>query len=86
MSRSTSAHGEWLNFLDDDDELDPAHVATLMQAMRTRREKLVYSATRVVDKRGKQIARVGHPGNHVQLLFPQPLGVAGDDDPSQPRR
>ena len=64
-----SARGDWLNFLDDDDELDPAHVATLMQAMRSRREKLVYSATRVVDKRGNEIARVGYPGNHVQLYF-----------------
>jgi len=64
-----SAHGVWLNFLDDDDELDAAHVATLMQSIGTRREKLVYSATRVVDKRGKQIARVGYPGNHVQLFF-----------------
>src|SRR3954468_20703196 len=27
-----SARGEWLNFLDDDDELMPAHVATLMNA------------------------------------------------------
>ena len=64
-----SARGEWLNFLDDDDELDATHVATLMQAMRARREKLVYSATRVVGKRGEDIARVGYPGNHVQLFF-----------------
>jgi tetratricopeptide (TPR) repeat protein len=64
-----SARGEWLNFLDDDDELDAVHVATLMQAMRSRREKFVYSATRVLDKRGATIARVGHPGNHVQLYF-----------------
>ncbi len=64
-----SARGEWLNFLDDDDEIDPAHIATLMQAARSRREKFVYSATRVVDKRGATIARVGHPGNHVQLYL-----------------
>lgn len=64
-----SSHGEWLNFLDDDDELDASHVATLMQAVRSRRERVVYSAARVVDKRGKPIARVGYPGNHAQLFF-----------------
>ena len=64
-----SARGEWLNFLDDDDELDPTHVATLMQAARSRRERFLYAATRVVDKRGHPIARVGYPGNHVQLYF-----------------
>ena len=64
-----SARGEWLNFLDDDDELDAAHVSTLMQAVRSRREKLVYSSVRAVDRRGKPLARVGHAGNHVQLYF-----------------
>ncbi len=64
-----SARGDWLNFLDDDDEFDRDHVATLMQAMRSRRERFAYSAARVVDKRGQTIARVGYPGNHVQLYF-----------------
>ena len=64
-----SARGDWLNFLDDDDELDATHVATLLHAAQSRRERLVYSTARAVDKHGKPLARVGHAGNHVQLYF-----------------
>ena len=39
-----SARGEWLNFLDDDDELMPQHVETLMNARGDAR--IVYSRLR----------------------------------------
>lgn len=64
-----AANGEWLNFLDDDDELLPDHLATLLNAPRPAGERLVYSTARVNDKRGKPIARVGQPGHHLQLYF-----------------
>jgi glycosyltransferase involved in cell wall biosynthesis len=64
-----AARGEWLNFLDDDDELLPEHLATLLDAPRHGRERVVYSAARANDAKGKPIARVGNAGNHVQLFF-----------------
>ncbi|MEP6483184.1 MAG: glycosyltransferase [Rudaea sp.] len=64
-----SAHGEWLNFLDDDDELLSAHVAKLLDAPRTRNERVVFSATRALDKNGQTLGQISHDGNHVQLFF-----------------
>jgi len=64
-----AARGEWLNFLDDDDELLPEHLSTLLRAPRPGRERLVYSCARANDVKGRPIARVGNAGNHVQLFF-----------------
>lgn len=64
-----AAHGEWLNFLDDDDELLPEHLSTLLNAPRPGKERVIYATTRVNDKKGKPTARVGQPGHHVQLYF-----------------
>jgi len=64
-----SARGEWLNFLDDDDELLPEHLTTLLSAPRPREERVVFSATRVLDAQGKLLGQVSHAGNHVQLYF-----------------
>lgn len=64
-----AARGEWMNFLDDDDELLPEHLSTLLNAPRPGKERVIYSTARVDDKHGKPIARVGHPGHHVQLYF-----------------
>lgn len=63
-----SAHGEWLNFLDDDDELLPAHLATLLGASR-REQRVLYAQARVVDTAGRMLGHAGHAGNHVQLYF-----------------
>jgi glycosyltransferase involved in cell wall biosynthesis len=60
--------GEWLNFLDDDDELLPEHVATLMAAPRPHDERVVFSRTRVIDANGKVLGHVSHAGNRVQLF------------------
>jgi len=64
-----SARGEWLNFLDDDDELLPQHLATLLTAPRGAGERVVYSRTRVADASGKVLGHVSHAGNHAQLYF-----------------
>ncbi len=64
-----SARGEWFNFLDDDDELLPQHLATLLSASRSEDERVIYARTRVVDASGKVLGHVSHAGNHVQLYF-----------------
>jgi glycosyltransferase involved in cell wall biosynthesis len=63
-----AALGEWLNFLDDDDELLPEHVRTLMSAPRPSGERVVFSRTRVIDANGKTLGHVSHAGNRVQLF------------------
>ena len=64
-----AAAGEWLNFLDDDDELLPQHLSTLLRAPRSEGERVVFSRTRVVDAAGRVLGHVSHAGNHVQLYF-----------------
>ncbi|HET8940403.1 MAG TPA: glycosyltransferase [Rudaea sp.] len=64
-----AARGQWLNFLDDDDELLPEHLTTLLSAPRPGKERVIYATTRANDKNGKPTARVGQPGHHVQLYF-----------------
>lgn len=62
-----AATGEWLNFLDDDDELLPEHVATLLAAPRPVTTRLLYSSARVHDADGKLIGYSGREGYHIQL-------------------
>jgi tetratricopeptide (TPR) repeat protein len=54
-----SARGEWLNFLDDDDELMPTHIETLMNARGDAR--IVYSRAQVRDGSGKTTGFCGVP-------------------------
>ena len=63
-----AARGEWLNFLDDDDELLPEHIGTLMAAPKPDGERVVFSRTRVVDAAGKLLGHISHAGNRVQLF------------------
>lgn len=64
-----AARGEWIIFLDDDDEFMPAHIEKLLAAPRTLNERVLFSATRALDKNGKLLGRISHDGNHVQLYF-----------------
>jgi hypothetical protein len=64
-----AAHGEWMSFLDDDDTLLDEHIAKLLAAPRTRNERVVFSATRALDRKGKLLGHISHQGNHVQLFF-----------------
>ncbi len=64
-----AARGEWLNFLDDDDELLPEHLATLLNAPRPGKERVVFSATRVDDRKGRQIGQIGLHGQPRATVF-----------------
>jgi len=64
-----AAQGEWLNFLDDDDELLPPHVTELLAAARVPGERVAYGRTRVLDAAGNELGLIGHAGNHVQFYF-----------------
>lgn len=55
-----SARGEWLNFLDDDDELLPAHVSTLRAALDANAPaRLAHSITEDVGADGAVLGRHG---------------------------
>jgi glycosyltransferase involved in cell wall biosynthesis len=71
-----AAQGEWIGFLDDDDELLPQHFEGLLAAPRTRKERVVFSATRALDKKGKLLGHISHEGNHIQLYFHSRATVA----------
>ena len=71
-----AAQGEWICFLDDDDEFLLQHIEGLLAAPRTRKERVVFSATRALDKKGKLIGHISHDGNHVQLYFHSRATVA----------
>lgn len=62
-----AAGGEWLNFLDDDDELLPIHVRTLLEAPRPRDVRLLYASARVHDLEGNLVGYSGREGMHIQL-------------------
>lgn len=65
-----SARGEWLNFLDDDDELLPAHVETLMDARDDAR--IVYSRAMVRDKTGETTGFCGVPSLLSRFRYDTP--------------
>lgn len=64
-----AARGDWLNFLDDDDEFLPHHIATLMAADRPGGERLLYSRAAVKDREGRTTGYSGIAGFHAQLYF-----------------
>lgn len=66
-----NAQGAYLNFLDDDDELMPHHVSTLVEALRSQTNvRLAYSICKVLDDTGNDVGRLGKPGHHL-LMFHQ---------------
>ena len=55
-----SARGDWLNFLDDDDELLPAHVSTLRRALDANAPaRLAHSMSEDVSADGRPLGRHG---------------------------
>src|SRR5665213_2548560 len=59
-----AATGEWLNFLDDDDELLPNHVQSLLDVERVAApERVIYSRSLVVDESGgtTSFGKAHHP-------------------------
>jgi tetratricopeptide (TPR) repeat protein len=64
-----SARGEWLNFLDDDDELLPNHVSTLLNARRANGERAIYARTRIVGADGRTLGTINFESRAVALYF-----------------
>lgn len=61
------ARGEWLLFLDEDDEIAPDHVASLLEAARRTGKAVAYSQTRLVDGAGNTQRVFGGPFNLALL-------------------
>ncbi len=64
-----SARGEWLNFLDDDDEFLPNHVEALVRATGPAAQRVRYSRAEVRDEHGNLMGHTGSHGFHAQLYF-----------------
>jgi tetratricopeptide (TPR) repeat protein len=64
-----SSRGEWLNFLDDDDELFPDHVATLLAALRLHGERVIYSRSQVRDADGRVTGHCGLGGAPLRFYY-----------------
>ncbi len=64
-----NARGEWLNFLDDDDELRPEHLTTLLNAPWSRQERVICCHAQVVDLNGNVTDTVNFPSKPVRLYF-----------------
>ena len=58
-----AANGEWLIFLDEDDELEPSHIADLLSAARSAGTRVAYSQTRLLDHAGRSERVFGGPFN-----------------------
>lgn len=66
-----SARGKYLNFLDDDDDLMPHHVESLVDGLEASPStRVAYSICRVFDETGNDVGRLGKPGHHL-LMFHQ---------------
>jgi tetratricopeptide (TPR) repeat protein len=64
-----AATGEWLNFLDDDDELLPDHFLQLVGALEsTPRYRLAFTKTIMVRDDGSTADSFGWPHHRLQLL------------------
>jgi hypothetical protein len=68
-----SARGEWLNFLDDDDELFPEHINTLMRATRSAEQRIIYSRAEVRDQGGRVTGRCGFETLRSRFRYDSPL-------------
>jgi tetratricopeptide (TPR) repeat protein len=64
-----AAHGEWLNFLDDDDELLPHHVTTLLSTSRPKNERVMYARARVHDANGNLTGHCGLAGFPIRFYY-----------------
>ena len=70
-----AAHGAWLAFLDEDDEIEPAHVAELLAAARGSGAPAAYSQTRLVDAQGNAQRVFGGPFVRAALLQSNYLAI-----------
>jgi tetratricopeptide (TPR) repeat protein len=64
-----AAHCEWLNFLDDDDELLPDHLAHLAAAVHRRADvRLAHARAIVVREDGDSAGEFGRAHHRIELL------------------
>ncbi len=69
------ARGEWLLFLDEDDEIEPEHVAQLVAAAAKEGSEVAYSQTRLVDGAGRTQRIFGGPYNRAFLFRSNYLAI-----------
>lgn len=66
----TSAAGEWLTFLDDDDTCEPTHISGLVAAARDAPDALVvYGCGRLLDSEDRLDQVFGRPFNRALMHF-----------------
>jgi glycosyltransferase involved in cell wall biosynthesis len=63
-----AARGQWITFLDEDDEIDPDHVAQLLATATVAGTRVAYSQTRLLDAAGATMRVLGGPFNRNILL------------------
>lgn len=62
-----AAQGEWLLFLDDDDAIDPEHLARLLSAAERHQSMVVYAGVRVVDSSGQELYALDEDWDRVRM-------------------
>jgi glycosyltransferase involved in cell wall biosynthesis len=67
--------GEWLLFLDEDDQIDPDHLSQLVAAAIESGSEVAYSQTRLVDAAGQTVRIFGGPFNRNLLLQSNYLAI-----------
>jgi hypothetical protein len=70
-----AARGDWILFLDEDDEIEREHVAQLLDAARAASALVAYSQTRLVDAQGKGERVFGGPFNRLALFRSNYLSI-----------
>jgi glycosyltransferase involved in cell wall biosynthesis len=70
-----AARGEWIAFLDEDDEIAPTHIAELLAAAGAKGMRAAYSQTVIVDEAGRPKHLFGGPFNRAMLLKSNYLSI-----------
>lgn len=70
-----AASGDWLLFLDEDDEIDRTHLEQLLAAARRSNAAVAYSQTTLLDSAGKFQRLLGGPYNREFLLRSNYLAI-----------
>lgn len=70
-----AARGDAVLFLDDDDEIEPSHVADLCAALVDGRERAAFSQTRLVDAEGRTERIFGGPFDRMALFRSNYLAI-----------